>query len=75
MRLVGVSQRVDFLRDRKETRDAVDQRLFEFVRASGGVAVPVPNNLASKDNFDAWIAVNISSFIIRRPRCGYLFKS
>ena len=65
MRLVGVSQRVDFIKDRKETRDAVDQRLLEFVRASGGVAVPVPNNLASKDDFDAWIqAVNIEAVLL-----------
>ena len=65
MKLVGVSQRADYLIDRKETRDAVDQRLLEFVRASGGVGVPVPNNLASEDDFDTWIkAVNIEAVLL-----------
>ena len=45
MKVVAVSQRVDHYPDRNETRDALDQRLIEFLLAAGYLPVPVPNQL------------------------------
>ncbi|MBG6174936.1 putative glutamine amidotransferase [Labrenzia sp. EL_208] len=45
MKKVVVSQRVDHLPDRNETRDALDQRLAAFLCSAGFVPVPVPNCL------------------------------
>lgn len=44
--VVGVSQRVDRLPDRCETRDALDQALVQWLAAAGCIAVPVPNTLS-----------------------------
>jgi len=46
-RVVGVSQRVDRLPDRNETRDALDQALVQWLAAAGCMAVPVPNTLST----------------------------
>lgn len=43
MKLVLVSQRVDVLVDRGERRDALDQRLTEWLASHGFLSVPVPN--------------------------------
>ena len=40
---VAVSQRVDVWVDRSERRDAVDQRLCQWLSAIGCIPVPVPN--------------------------------
>lgn len=55
MKIVAVSQRVDHVPDRHETRDALDQRLAAFVSTCGHMPVPVPNALggAIRD----WLAV------------------
>ena len=45
MKIVAVSQRVDAFPERKETRDAMDQRLSAFIASCGYVPVPVPNAL------------------------------
>lgn len=45
MRVVVVSQRVDVVPDRKETRDALDQRLGALLLVAGFLPVPVPNSL------------------------------
>ena len=45
MKVVVISQRVDQLPDRNETRDALDQSLAAFVAICGHVPVPVPNAL------------------------------
>lgn len=45
MKVVAVSQRVDVLPERNETRDALDQRLAAFVASCGYMLVPVPNAL------------------------------
>lgn len=45
MKVVAVSQRVDVLPERAERRDALDQRLCAWLRASGHLPVPVPNVL------------------------------
>ncbi|MDO9619559.1 MAG: gamma-glutamyl-gamma-aminobutyrate hydrolase family protein [Pseudomonas sp.] len=43
MRVVLVSQRVDVLADRGERRDALDQRLPDWLASHGLLPVPVPN--------------------------------
>lgn len=53
--LVGVTQRVDVFPDRHETRDALDQRLIEWILASGGVPVPVPNLSGTGHALDDWL--------------------
>ena len=55
MKVVAISQRVDQLPDRNETRDALEQSLAAFVAICGHIPVPVPNALggAIRD----WLAV------------------
>lgn len=54
MKVVAISQRVDLYSDRKETRDAIDQRLLAFVAICGHVPVPVPNALG--EAMRGWLA-------------------
>lgn len=54
-RVVGVSQRVDRVPGRNETRDALDQALVQWLAAAGCIAVPVPNAL-STDGGDVTLA-------------------
>ena len=49
---VAVSQRVDVWADRGERRDAVDQRLCQWLTASGCIQVPVPNIFMPKAKRD-----------------------
>ncbi len=44
---VAVSQRVDMWADRGERRDALDQRLCQWLAVAGCVAIPVPNVLSA----------------------------
>ncbi len=55
MKLVAISQRVDSLPERNETRDALDQRLAALVAICGHIPVPVPNALS--DMLRAWLMV------------------
>ena len=48
MNLVAVSQRVDHFQEREEWRDALDQRLVEFLLCAGFLAVPIPNSFGGK---------------------------
>ncbi len=41
--IVGITQRVDFVEDRAEFRDALDQRLAMWVRQAGFLPVAVTN--------------------------------
>ncbi len=60
MKVVAVSQRVDTFPERNETRDALDQRLADFLLMAGYLPVPVPNNLfgesAGGEIFQQWVA-------------------
>jgi putative glutamine amidotransferase len=60
LKVVAVSQRVDFIPSRHERRDALDQRLIEFLLVAGYLPMPVPNNLLAKptenNTFAQWIA-------------------
>lgn len=59
MKVVAVSQRVDAFPDRNEWRDALDQRLADFLLVAGCLPVPVPNSLISEsaggEIFEQWI--------------------
>jgi N5-(cytidine 5'-diphosphoramidyl)-L-glutamine hydrolase len=59
MKLVLVSQRVDYHGDRGEQRDSLDQKLIEFLVTGGYLPVPVPNCLSAegvpKESLDQWI--------------------
>lgn len=44
---VAVSQRVDVWADRGERRDALDQRLCQWLMAAGCMPMPVPNTLSA----------------------------
>jgi gamma-glutamyl-gamma-aminobutyrate hydrolase PuuD len=54
--VVAVTQREDFISDRQETRDALDQRLIDWIFASGGLPVSVPNFTEAERALDAWLA-------------------
>jgi N5-(cytidine 5'-diphosphoramidyl)-L-glutamine hydrolase len=70
--VVGVTQRVDYIDTHQEWRDALDQRLIDWVVKAGFVPVPIPNNLfnvnLSKNNqtvFDSWLhTVNMSGLLL-----------
>jgi putative glutamine amidotransferase len=47
---VAVSQRVDILKDRPERRDALDQRLVQWLSLAGYLPVPVPNQITESEN-------------------------
>jgi gamma-glutamyl-gamma-aminobutyrate hydrolase PuuD len=73
MKVVAVSQRIDQFSDRNETRDALDQRLINFLQSVGVIPVPVPNGLCHtcsagqhmNDSLDAWLsAVKPQGFVL-----------
>ena len=64
MKVVAVSQRVDILKGRDETRDALDQRLVMFIAASGNLVVPIPNTLQETNNVRAWFTAIKPSAIV-----------
>ena len=62
MRILAVSQRIDFYSNLNELRDALDQRLVQFLGKAGFHCVPVPNSLSeifnNKENLedlDNWL--------------------
>lgn len=55
MKRILITQREVHLPERNETRDALDQRLVEFVVAAGGVPIPVPNALAASGALELWL--------------------
>lgn len=54
MKVIAVSQRVDVLPERGESRDALDQRLIDFLRAAGYLPLPVPNGL--EGDLEGWLS-------------------
>jgi putative glutamine amidotransferase len=62
MKVVAISQRVDTFHARRETRDALDQRLAGFVADCGYMPLPVPNVLGG--NLEAWLTVVQPSAIL-----------
>ena len=55
MKRVAVSQRVDVHPERGESRDALDQRLIDFLLAAGFIPLPVPNGLVDA-SLEHWLA-------------------
>lgn len=55
MKAVAVSQRVDDHPQRCETRDALDQRLIQWLHAAGYMPYPVPNVLHDAKALGAWL--------------------
>lgn len=55
-RIVVVSQRVDALPERNETRDALDQRLCQFLLQCGVLPVPVPTAVVLEQKTESWLA-------------------
>lgn len=53
MKLIAVSQRVDSVVERCELRDALDQRLSQWMQSLGFLALPVPNTLG--DGVITWL--------------------
>ena len=52
MKAVVVSQRIDYIESRSEFRDALDQRVCDFLLDAGFMPYPVPNALKfSKNDF------------------------
>lgn len=69
MKVVAVSQRVDYHTERNETRDALDQRLITFLAVAGFIPVPVPNGLyeafSEDEALGSWLtAVKPQAFVI-----------
>jgi putative glutamine amidotransferase len=62
--LVAVTQRVDQISNREETRDALDQRLIHWILASGGLPVPVPNFSDGDSALSEWLARILPDAII-----------
>ena len=54
MKRVAVSQRIDVIKDRGETRDALDQQLNAFLVKCGYLPIPVPN-FFSRDEVMKWL--------------------
>ena len=53
--IIGITQRVDHVTDRNEFRDALDQRLTEWVKQAGFLPVAVPNTLLNDNCSDVTI--------------------
>lgn len=52
MKIVAVSQRVDVYPERNERRDALDQRLIQWLTQAGYLPVPIPNVLDATGDHD-----------------------
>ena len=48
--IVGVTQRVDMIPSRDESRDALDQRLINWLVSMGCIPIPIPNTLVNLQN-------------------------
>jgi N5-(cytidine 5'-diphosphoramidyl)-L-glutamine hydrolase len=69
---IGVTQRVDKVANYEEWRDALDQRLIDWIVKSGFSPVPIPNSLVDTTLFnncqatmDNWLStVNIDAILL-----------
>jgi N5-(cytidine 5'-diphosphoramidyl)-L-glutamine hydrolase len=69
---IGITQRVDRVESYDEYRDALDQRLTDWVVYSGFIPVPIPNSLVDtalsnnlQPSMDSWLSgVGIDAFLL-----------
>lgn len=52
---IAVSQRLEYLPERKEWRDSLDHRLASWLEKLGGLPIPVPNVLISGSALQSWL--------------------
>lgn len=53
---IAISQRVDYIEDRNEHRDSLDQRLIQFVDSLNLIPLLIPNSLVnSEDRLEDWL--------------------
>jgi len=74
MNKVLVSQRVDFLADRNEKRDALDQQLTRFLLRCGLMPVPVPNGFFTHDGIQDSKESIILDWIIEMKASGVVLS-
>ena len=55
MKVVAVSQRIDYFPKRAEHRDMIDQRLVAFLARCNLLAIPVPNILIQTGHLNSWL--------------------
>ncbi len=48
MKIIAVSQRIDYLPDRNETRDSLDQNIVSLLKQCGIQVIPIPNCMESE---------------------------
>ena len=61
MKIIAVTQRIDYISDRKEYRDALDQKLIQWVQTCGFIPVPIPNDIEKEWLFSLKISAIILS--------------
>ena len=44
MKIIAITQRVDIIESRNETRDSLDHRMIQFIEECGYLTILVPNN-------------------------------
>ena len=57
MKAIAVSQRVDNYPQRRETRDALDQRIVQWLHMAGYMPYPVPNVLFDANALPNWLDI------------------
>ena len=57
MKRVIITQRIELLTDRNETRDCLDQAMVLWLGLLGAIPIPVPNKLAFSDNLRSALQV------------------
>lgn len=62
MKRIGITSRVDLIRDYNERRDSLDQRWFDFIIACGFLPVFIPNSIACAKHY--LTSLNLDGFIL-----------
>ena len=63
MRIIVVSQRVDYFPDRNETRDSIDQKLISFLQLSDSFVIPVPNVIQAPGQIETDKKASVDKFM------------
>lgn len=57
MKKVVVSQRIDVIQARNETRDCLDHRLLHFIHEANAIGIPAPNVYIGSNYIPRWLEV------------------